>query len=206
MTGHDWFSYPATVVTRLEWSYSFDFFWFAIAASGGLFLLSLRNRRSLISALVLLAGGLSWYYVMFQHTHIHPFVGQYSFMAICPIFGLIVSEMLFFTRRSLRRAADRSKSVGTELVTAALLLAALWAMVWPYLQNTYGLIHKTAEIAKTVQMRYAAAIEAICQQHPQITLDELEAASRDWGFAWRPRLITETNRTPTCPEQPIRRS
>ena len=85
MNASDWFAYPMTVATRLEWAYSFSFFWFAIAAICALFLLSLHNRKSLVSALILLAGGFSWYFVMFQHTHIHLFIGQYSFMAICPL-------------------------------------------------------------------------------------------------------------------------
>jgi hypothetical protein len=37
-----------------------------------------------------------------------------------------------------------------------------------------------------------------CREHPEITLADLKAASKDWGFDWRPELITETNRTPKC--------
>ncbi|WP_146685964.1 hypothetical protein [Bradyrhizobium canariense] len=198
----DWLVYPTTVATRLEWSYSLNVFWFAIATVCTFFLLSLHNRRALVSALILLAGGFSWYCVMFQHTHIHAFVGQYSFMAICPIFGLIISEAVFFTRRSLHRVTtSRATSVGADLATAALLMAVVWAMIWPYLENTYGLIMQTVEISRTAQAKYATAIQSICRQHPDITLADLESASKDWGFEWIPRLITETNQTPRCSSQ-----
>ena len=95
------------MITRLQWAYSFDFYWFAAAAGCTFLLLWFRNRKSFVSALILLLGGFSWYYVMFQHTHIHHFVGQYSFMAICPIFGLIVSETLSPSGEALQAAAVR---------------------------------------------------------------------------------------------------
>ena len=79
----DWIAYPRTIADRIEWSFSLEFFWFAMAAICALFFVSLHNRRSLVTTLILLLGGTSWYYTMFQHTHIHVFTGQYSFMAIC---------------------------------------------------------------------------------------------------------------------------
>ena len=224
MSAMDWISYPITVARRLEWSYSFDFFWFFLAAVWTLFLLSLHNRRAFVSAMILLAGGFSWYYVMFQHTHIHPFAGQYSFMAICPIFGLIVSEAIFFTRRAVVRASMASpevfhrvtrphtqgagltsvprksfKSATADLATAALLLALVSAMIWSWYKNTSDLIGQTVESSRAVQIKYRAAIQAICQQHSQITLADLQLASKDWGIVWQPHIITETNRTPKCP-------
>ena len=100
----DWLAYPRSVAERIEWSFSLEFFWFAIAAVCALFLVSLHNRKAYVTTLILLLGGTSWYYTMFQHTHIHAFTGQYSFMAICPLVGLIVSEAFFLVRRSFQKA------------------------------------------------------------------------------------------------------
>jgi hypothetical protein len=223
MTAQDWLNYPWTVISKLEWAYTFDFRWFAIAAVCTFILLWFRNRRSLLSALILLLGGFSWYYVMFQHTHIHHFVGQYSFMAICPIFGLIVSETISFTRDALRRAstvgieladlakqrpgmANRESSVvinrarwaAGHIAVAVLLLVVGWKMALPYAKHTYGLLRDTVQISRAVETKYQEAVQTICRKHPEITLADLKAASKDWGFEWRPELITETNRTPKC--------
>ena len=197
----DWIAYPRTVVERLEWAFSLEFLWFALAAVYALFFLSLHNRKSFVSALILLLGGFSWYFTMFQHTHIHYFVGQYSFMAICPLFGLIVSEAFFLARRSLHRATGvkRGKSLAADFVAAALLLGLALATIWHFVGNTHRLINQTADTAQSVQVKYAQAVQAICQNHSKVTLGSLEEASRDWGFKWLPHLITETNRTPECP-------
>jgi hypothetical protein len=224
MSAADWISYPITIVRRLEWSYLFDPLWFFLAALWVLFLLSLHNRRAFVSAIILLAGSFSWYYVMFQHTHIHVFAGQYSFMAICPIFGLIVSETIFITRRAVARASmvspalyDRLASpemkasgggsmrrmgfasAAAGLAMAALLLTVVSAAVWSNVRNTRDLIDQTVEVSRAVETKYQAAIQAICQQHAVVTLKDLQAASKDWGFVWLPHLITDTNRTPKCP-------
>ena len=197
----DWIAYPRTVVERLEWAFSLEFFWFALAAVYTLFFLSLHNRKSFVSALILLLGGFSWYYAMFQHTHIHYFVGQYSFMAICPLFGLIVSEAFFLARRSLHQATEvkRGKSLIADFTAAAVLLVLVLATIWPFVGNTYRLINRTDDTARTVQVKYAQAVQAICQNHSKVTLESLEEASQNWGFKWLPHLITETNRTPECP-------
>jgi hypothetical protein len=198
MQAGDWWSYPATVASRIEWSYSIDFVLFSLSAVCGLFLLSLRNRASCRSALILLLGGFSWYYVMFQHTHIHPFVGQYSFMAICTIFGLTISELLFFTRRSIRLAAADRRSAMLELTTAAILLGAIWVSVWPYADNTYHLVKRTAETSRWVSERYAAAVSSICRRRGEVTLADLQSASADWGLGWRPSVIADTAQLPRC--------
>jgi hypothetical protein len=224
MQAADWYAYPAKVITRLEWAYSFDFYWFAAAAACTFLLLWFHNRKSLISALILMLGGFSWYYVMFQHTHIHHFVGQYSFMAICPIFGLIASETFAITWNALKQlpvllaAADRiflgggshelskglrgtSSAIGHVMTAAAVSLVS-YGMLQPYLARTYDLINETVTSSRVVKVKYRDALRTICQENPEITLPELEAASKDWGFEWRPRLITETNRTPKCPAKP----
>ena len=54
------------------------------------------------------------------------------------------------------------------------------------------------QISRTVEAKYQDAVQTICREHPEITLADLKAASKDWGFDWRPELITETNRTPKC--------
>jgi hypothetical protein len=197
----DWIAYPRTVVENLEWAYSFGFFWFAIAAVYTLFFLSLHNRKSFVSALILLLGGFSWYYTMFQHTHIHYFTGQYSFMAICPLFGLIVSEAIFLTRRSLHHAmsVNRRQSATADFTVAALLLGLVLATIWSFAGNTYRLVSQTSDMAQTVQAKYAQAVREICRDHPKVALENLEEASRNWGFKWLPHLIIKTNRTPECP-------
>lgn len=220
----DWHHYPSTVVTRLDWSYSIDFYWFAAAAALAFILLWSRNRKAVVTALILLVGGFSWYYVMFQHTHIHWFTGQYSFMAICPIFGLIMSETLPLTLLALRLTstagleligrtedipelasqgnpvpAGRTMWSAPRIVIAALLLIASWKMVYGYAANTLGLIKETRSIAGTVTAKYRAAVQAICREHPEVTLPELQAASKDWGINWRPELITAMNQAPKCP-------
>ncbi len=225
MQTSDWYDYPAKVVSRLDWAYSFNSYWFAVAAACTFLLLCFRNRKSLISALILLLGGFSWYYVMFQHTHIHHFVGQYSFMAICPIFGLIASETLTTFWEALKRLAillaaakrifDRSSgsqelskylwkaaSATRYVITAAVLVLVGSGMLQPYLTHTYDLIKQTVDLSTEVEPKYQEALRTICQDHSEITLPELEAASKDWSFEWRPRLITETNRTPKCPAKP----
>ena len=196
----DWLAYPRTVAERIEWSFSFELFWFALAAVCALFFLSLHNRKSFVSALILLLGGSSWYYTMFQHTHIHDFTGQYSFMAICPLFGLIASEAFFLVRRALRRAMEfgRGTSLIPDFGVAVLLAGLLLATVIPFVRNTYRLVSQTAEAAQTVQVKYAQALQEICHDHPQVTLADLNKASLNWDFKWLPHLITETNRTPKC--------
>jgi len=223
MFASDWYHYPATVVTRLDWAYSFDFYWFAVAAACTFLLLWCRNRETLFSALILLVGGFSWYYVMFQHTHIHHFVGQYSFMAICPIFGLIASETLntfwgalkrisvicvaavdFFAKRFETNIGGRSivvREVGRAagyFVVAAILVLVTFKMGSPYLKNTYGLIRETTLLSRTVEAKYRVAVQSICQQHSNVTLADLQSASKDWGFEWRPELLAESNRMPKC--------
>jgi hypothetical protein len=74
-----------------------------------------------------------------------------------------------------------------------------WKMVLPYAKHTYGLLRDTVQISRTVEVNYRQAVQTICHEHPEITLADLKAASKDWGFEWRPELITETNRTPKCP-------
>jgi hypothetical protein len=122
-------------------------------------------------------------------------------MAICPLFGLIVSEAFFLARRSLHRATEdkRGKSLAADFTAAALLLVLVLATIWPFATNTYRLVSQTADTARTVQAKYAQAVEAICHDHSKVTLESLEEASRNWGFKWLPHLITETNRTPECP-------
>lgn len=221
MFAQDWVTYPADVAYKLSWAFSFDTYRFADAAAYTSVLLWFRNRQALVSALILLLGGFSWYYVMFQHTHIHHFVGQYSFMAICPIFGLIVSETVSFGGTVLRRIATARRDmqdiararpeaakgfalVGQaawpliQIAAFALMLRIDWPMMKPWYKSTYLNVEQNIESWKMVEPKYQEAVRNICREHSKVTLEALEAASKDWGFEWRPRLITETNRTPTC--------
>jgi hypothetical protein len=220
MFSQDWRTYPTLVMRRLEEAYTIDVKWFAIAAGCTFLLLWFRKKTSVVSALILLAGGFSWYYVMFQHTHIHHFAGQYSFMAICPIFGLIVSETARFARGALQRGSaygpalfdvfkERSgtkdyerladlKRARLHIAAAAVVVVAISLMILPYLKKTYGLINETAALSRTVEVKYQEAVRKICQQHSEVTVADLKLASKDWGFEWRPESIADTDRMPKC--------
>jgi hypothetical protein len=94
------------------------------------------------------------------------------------------------------------RSATRHTITAAVVVLVSCGMLRPYLAHTYGLLKETVAFSRAVEPKYQQALRTICQEHSEITLAELEAASKDWGFEWRPRLITETNRTPKCPAKP----
>ncbi|KYK46031.1 hypothetical protein A1D31_34015 [Bradyrhizobium liaoningense] len=211
MDAQAWAAYPDTVMYRLQWAYSIDTFWFMAAAGCTFVLLGFRDRRALVSALILLLGGTSWYYVMFQHTHIHHFVGQYSFMAICPIFGLIVSEALGSiwraggalasvqgSRAEAPPSSQRWQRVVLNMAVAAIMAGVGWKMIYPFAIRTYGLIHETVRLSTIVEARYQQAVQSICRDKGEVTLPDLQAASKDWGIEWRPSAIANTNRLPRC--------
>jgi hypothetical protein len=209
MFAAEWSNYPSLVAYRLEWAFTFNFVWFALAAGCALVLLWFRKRNSAISALILLAGGFSWYYVMFQHTHIHHFTGQYSFMAICPIFGLIVSEVTtsaqsFFRllRQPFTSARYQAFLVPRRLglnVAAAILIVAASYLTTDYVKKTYGLVRQTLALSRVVQAKYRQAVNDICQQHSKVTLADLQQASSAWGIDWRAKQLADTNQLPQCP-------
>jgi len=208
MTVTDWWRYPSLVEYRLEWAYSFNFHWFALAAGCALLLVWFRKRSSAISALILLAGGFSWYYVMFQHTHIHHFTGQYSFMAICPIFGLIVNEAIvsvrsvsLLFRQPFASASDQGKDARFRLgmsITAAFLIVAASILTIDRLKTTYGLIRQTLAFSSSVEAKYLQAVKDICRQRTEVTLTDLQQASKTWGLEWRAKQLADTNQLPKC--------
>jgi hypothetical protein len=214
MDAQAWGAYPMTVMHRLAWAFPIELFWFVVAAGCTFVLLWFRNRQALVSALVLLAGGMSWYYVMFQHTHIHHFVGQYSFMAMCPIFGLIVSEGLNSFRRAQASFASlpgrndgvdkqtgnfRSRTAVLNLVVAVVMAIAVFKVVYAFSAHTYSIVRDTVRLARTLEPKYQQAVQSICREKGQVGLSDLEAASKDWGVEWRPSVIADTNRLPRCP-------
>ena len=210
MSASDWLNYPSLVAYRLEWAYNIDFRLFAFAAGCAFLLLWFRKRSSAISALILLAGGFSWYYVMFQHTHIHHFVGQYSFMAICPIFGLIAGEAIVSARRALllQNPFASQGNVGTHAgyhlglnVVAAILIAAASFQTIRCFKRTYGLMAETFALSSIVEAKYRQAVNEICQQRAEITLTDLQLASKAWGLEWRAKQLADTNQMPKCPAQ-----
>jgi hypothetical protein len=219
MTAEDWSNYPTKVMQRLEWAYSIDFFWFAIGAACAFVLLWFRNRSALISALVLLLGGFSWYYVMFQHTHIHHFSGQFSFMAVCPIFGLIAAETIATVSTvarldgivaapalGLRNPGGGMTSIERHMVLGAaaqfaiatLVVAITFMVVSTYATKSAALFQNTVTAYRQIEPRYREAIASICGQHGTVTLPDLQSASKDWGIAWQPNLIADTNQLPHC--------
>lgn len=209
----DWLEYPRHVMEKLEWAYGINR-WFLIAAVCTFVLLWFRKKSALVSALILLAGGFSWYCVMFQHTHIHWFVGQYSFMAICTINGLIMSETAIVIWAAMRGtpinrrwaiassepgiASSRHPTSLVNVAAAALLLVANSLFAWPYLKTTYGMVRQTLLIADTVQVEYQKAVQDICRQHSDITLADLQFAARNWDFDWNAGLLADANQMPKC--------
>jgi hypothetical protein len=215
MDAADWHEYLRHVMEKLEWAYGINR-WFLIAAGCTFVLLWFRKKSALLSALILLAGGFSWYCVMFQHTHIHWFVGQYSFMAICTINGLIMSETAIVIWAAMRgtlinhRWAIACFEPGTaggkrptslslvNVAAAALLLAANSLFAWPYLKTTYGMVRQTILVADTVQTEYQKAVLNICRQHANITLADLQFAAKNWDFDWNAALLADANQMPGC--------
>ncbi|MET0675067.1 MAG: hypothetical protein ABW175_04655 [Bradyrhizobium sp.] len=208
MAASDWLRYPSLVEYRLEWAYNFNFRWFAAAAACALFVLWFRKRNSVVSALILLAGGSSWYYVMFQHTHIHHFTGQYSFMAICPIAGLIAGEMIVsaiaIVRLLRRRLASGHRVVALPLqlpirsVAAVALILVGSRMLFLYLKTTVVLITQTVALSHSVEAKYQQAVNELCRGRSAITQADLELASKAWGTEWRAKQLADTNQMPTC--------
>jgi hypothetical protein len=215
MDADDWYEYPRHVMEKLEWAYGINR-WFLVAAGCTFVLLWFRKKSALVSALILLAGGVSWYCVMFQHTHIHWFAGQYSFMAICTINGLIMAETAIVIWAAMRgtpinhRWAVASSEPGTaggkrltslrlvNVTAAALLLAANPLFAWPYLKTTYGMVRQTILVAETVEAEYRKAVQDICRQHADITLADLQFAAKNWNFDWDAALLADANQMPGC--------
>ena len=209
MTATDWFKYPSLVVHRLEWAYNFSFYLFALAAVCALVVLWSRKRSSAISALILLAGGFSWYYVMFQHTHIHHFTGQYSFMAICPIAGLVAVETINAAARAMLLVRERwiparhqdayaYRTLAREIAPSFLLAFLGASIMFLYLKRTGFIIKQTLEITSSVEAKYLAAVRDLCRQRPEIALADLELASKNWGVEWRVKQLADTNQMPKC--------
>jgi hypothetical protein len=153
---------------------------------------------------------------MFQHTHIHWFAGQYSFMAICTINGLIMSETAIVIWAAMRGTlinhrwavassepgiAGRKRPTSLSLVNvaAAALLAANSLFAWPYLKTTYGTVRQTLLVADTVQAEYQQAVQDICRRHADITLADLQFAAKNWDFDWDAALLADANQMPGCP-------
>lgn len=208
LTAADWHNYPVFFFERLKQSYPIMFTkidWYVISAACTIASLGFRCRRAAISLGVLLVGGLAWYGVMFQHTMMHQFSGQYCFMAICPLFGLMISEPI-----NLALSAWENRSAGnvalrvSHCLAASFLIYASVRMARNTVNESIDAVKETAKIASIVEAKYAAAIRDICQSgQPAVTLLDLERASSDWGFEWRPQYISEANRLPRCEAFPV---
>jgi hypothetical protein len=145
---------------------------------------------------------------MFQHTHIHHFTGQYSFMAICPIFGLIVNEAIvsvrsvsLLFRQPFASASDQGKDARFRLgmsITAAFLIVAASILTIDRLKTTYGLIRQTLAFSSSVEAKYLQAVKDICRQRTEVTLTDLQQASTMWGLEWRAKQLADTNQLPKC--------
>jgi len=199
----DWWRYPDIVASRLEWAYSFDLKSASIAAVVTLVLLSIRKRSSAVSALILLLGSLSWYYVMFQHTIIHSFTGIYSFLGICPLLGLIVAEAIVSVAGALNsiRACFAGGAISRAVLStsvAGLMVVVTWSAVVPFYRNSRTLIKNTVAIAADVEKKYQLAVEDACRDDSTVTLEKLKVAAQTWGFQWTPEILADTHQMPTC--------
>ena len=94
MNQADWFKYPMTVSSRIERYFyipgivfAFLFFW--------LFKLRKKNKSTLDYRLLYFAipAGLSWYFIMFQHTAVHIVSGRYSYFLWMLFFGYFIYEL-----------------------------------------------------------------------------------------------------------------
>jgi hypothetical protein len=186
----DWLHYPSTIATRLDWAFSTWVSVFAPAAACALLLLWSHDRKAFVSALILSIGGLAWYAIMVQHTHIHWFVGQYSFMAICPMFGLLMAQTVRLTPAATR-AVMRHVRMRAPLFArlelpdgriAVLLVVFGWITASVFTVKTGQLIIEAVTLSHTAEVNYAVAVQTICRNHDNVTLDDLQATSTDWGF------------------------
>jgi hypothetical protein len=198
----DWSNYPYIVRIRLEWAFNIDpLFWFMSAAACTLLLLWHRNRERAVSALILLAGGSAWYAIMIQHTTIHHFVGQYAFMAICPIAGLIVGEAIRAIYGAWMWIGSSPRLVSwPRAIISAFLLFTAWETALHFEMRTRGLLQESLGLARQAETKYAGAVQAICRVKGVVTLSDLQNSSKAFGFDWRPDLIAGTNRMPNCAE------
>jgi hypothetical protein len=158
MNGIDWLVYPVTLASRISDAFSVNFALLAVAATCTLFVLSLQDKRSLTSLSILLLGGFAWYFVMIQHTSVHTFSGQYSFMAICPLFGIVVSRMLplcafqtydLFKRRKVLKGSEKD-----PYVIAAMTVVFGAFVISSFVTNTYALVTKTFSFSAKVEIAY----------------------------------------------------
>ncbi len=204
----DWLHYPSTIATRLDWAFSTWVSVFAPAAICAFILLWSHDRKAFVSGLILAIGGFTWYAIMIQHTHIHWFVGQYSFMAMCPVFGLLMAQTVRLSPAAYRAVVKRLRSrvlvfsIDREELpdgrAAVALLIFGWITATMFVVKTGQLVTEAVALSRKVEVKYAVAVQTACRTHHDVTLNDLQTASADWGFVWRPELITETNQTPRC--------
>ena len=200
--------YPSTIATRLDWAFSTWVSVFAPAAICAFILLWSHDRKAFVSGLILAIGGFTWYAIMIQHTHIHWFVGQYSFMAMCPVFGLLMAQTVRLSPAAYRAVVKRLRSrvlvfsIDREELpdgrAAVALLIFGWITATMFVVKTGQLVTEAVALSRKVEVKYAVAVQTACRTHHDVTLNDLQTASADWGFVWRPELITETNQTPRC--------
>jgi hypothetical protein len=81
---------------------------------------------------------------------------------------------------------------------AAVMAGVGWKKAYPYAATTYVLVRDTIQKSAVVEAKYQQAVQSICHEKGQVTLPNLQAASKDWGVEWRPGIIADTNRLPRC--------
>lgn len=101
MDKSDWYKYPMTVSSRIERYFyipgivfAFLFIW--------LFKLRKSNKSALDYRLLYFAipAGLSWYFIMFQHTAVHIVSGRYSYFLWMLFFGYFIYELAVYLKGS----------------------------------------------------------------------------------------------------------
>ena len=184
---------------------------FAPAAICAFVLLWSHDRKALVSGLILAIGGYTWYAIMIQHTHIHWFVGQYSFMAMCPAFGLLMAWMVRLTPAAYRPGVKRirSRTLAFPLTAKNCPTAVRRSRFDLRLDHGDNVCRENrptgpeaVALSRKVEVKYAVAVQGACHAHHDVTLNDLQTASADWGFVWRPELIKRQIRRRNVDDSP----
>lgn len=197
MSAADWRNYPEFFLLRIRQSYAVHTSYCAIGATLTILSLWFRKRESAISALILILGAFLWYAIMFQHTRIHQFAGQYCFMAVCPLFGLIIAEAFHGLGNAVHQLSLKPLAIARIAASIVLALVA-FRMTLSSVRSATITIGETLELAETISEDYDATVIIACDSHQEITVDLLSTKSKDWGIPWRPEYIAEENEMPAC--------
>jgi hypothetical protein len=190
MSHADWLNYPNFLLLRLRQSYFIQTNWFALCSALSLSLLWLRNRKAFVSIAIILAASSIWYCIMFQHTRIHQFAGQYCFMGLCAMFGLIISTTVSTVYTSINQRAGRGIAISIVLLVASSELVKF------SVRSADDEIAETLSKSVQTEKIYSSTVNLICRDYGRVTVDALTKA--DVPLEWRPQYLAESNQLPKC--------